>query len=202
MNLYLLCDPAGEKKKTNDYTVMLVIGLGVDRNYYLIDGIRDRLNLTERTRALFTLHRKYLPLKTAYEKYGKDSDIEHINEKMDSENYRFNITPVAGGTGKNDRIRKLIPLFEEGRFWIPGRVLFRTYDGKQGDLVSQFLEDEYDSFPVSVHDDILDCMARIKDEDLAVDFPLSARDEYRSSKVRSVVEQEYDPFARLNEAWG
>jgi predicted phage terminase large subunit-like protein len=202
MNLYLLCDPAGEKKKTNDYTVMLVIGLGVDRNYYLIDGIRDRLNLTERTRALFALHRKYLPLKTAYEKYGKDSDIEHINEKMDSENYRFNITPVGGGQGKNDRIRKLIPLFEEGRFWIPGRVLFRTYDGKQGDLVSQFLEDEYDSFPVSVHDDILDCMARIKDEDLSVDFPLSARDEYRSLKVRSVVEQEYDPFARLNEAWG
>jgi hypothetical protein len=39
-NLYLLCDPASGKKKDNDYTVILVIGLGPDENYYLIDGIR------------------------------------------------------------------------------------------------------------------------------------------------------------------
>jgi hypothetical protein len=41
MNRYLLVDPAGEKKKDNDYTVAVVIGLGPDQNYYLIDGVRN-----------------------------------------------------------------------------------------------------------------------------------------------------------------
>lgn len=200
MNVYLLCDPAGEKKKTNDYTVMLVIGLGIDKNYYLVDGLRDRLNLTERTKALFELHRKYHPLATGYEKYGKDSDIEHINEKMDDENYRFTVIPLGGATPKNDRIRKLIPLHEEGRFWMPQRILFRTYDGKQGDLVAQLLDDEYDPFPVGVHDDILDCMARIKDEDLSAKFPMSLRDEARKGFRWKQPEQEYDPFAQLSAA--
>lgn len=198
MNLYLLCDPAGEKKKTNDYTVMLVIGLGIDRNYYLIDGLRDRLNLTERTKALFAFHRKYHPLATGYEKYGKDSDIEHVTDKMDEENYRFSIQQLGGATPKNDRIRKLIPLFENGRFWMPQRILYRTYDGKQGDLVATFLDDEYDSFPVSVHDDIMDCMARIKDEDLGAVFPINQREAARREMREEQKETEYDPFCVLN----
>jgi len=45
-NKYILCDPASSKKANSDYTVMQVIGLAPDQNYYLIDGIRDRLNLT------------------------------------------------------------------------------------------------------------------------------------------------------------
>ena len=93
MNIYLLVDPANEKKKTSDYTVMEVIGLAPDNNYYLIDAIRDRLNLTERTEKLFQFHRKYRPLKTGYEKYGMQSDIEHMKYVMEQKNYRFDITP-------------------------------------------------------------------------------------------------------------
>jgi hypothetical protein len=48
MRKYLLVDPASSKKKGSDYTVMAVIGLGADQNYYLLDAVRDRLNLTER----------------------------------------------------------------------------------------------------------------------------------------------------------
>jgi len=54
--------PGLGKKKDNDYTVILVIGLGPDENYYLIDGIRSRLNLTERTNKVFNFHRRYHPL--------------------------------------------------------------------------------------------------------------------------------------------
>jgi hypothetical protein len=61
MQKYILVDPASSKKKGSDYTVMVVIGLGTDQNYYLLDAVRDRLNLTERCAALFTLHRKWRP---------------------------------------------------------------------------------------------------------------------------------------------
>src|SRR5690606_22504252 len=73
-NKYILVDPAGKKKKTSDYTVMEVIALAPDANYYLIDAIRDRLNLTQRAAKLFELHRKHKPKAVGYEEYGMQAD--------------------------------------------------------------------------------------------------------------------------------
>ena len=168
-NLYLLADPASKKKKTNDFTVVLVIGLAPDGNYYLIDGIRDRLNLTQRIEKLFFFHRKYKPLKVGYEEYGIQADIEHAKYIMEQKNYRFNITPLGGSVAKEDRIKALVPIFEQGRFFIPKTLWFTDYENKRVDLVSSFVNDEYLCFPVSTHDDMLDCMARILD--LGAEFP-------------------------------
>jgi predicted phage terminase large subunit-like protein len=167
----LLCDPASEKKKDNDYTVMAIIGTGDDQNYYVVDFIRDRLNLTERTKWLLTLHRTYRPTAVGYEKYGKDSDIEHIEYVQEHEHYRFPITELSGAMPKNDRIRRLIPAFEQGRFYIPARHYFVDYQRKQRDLTREFIDEEYTKFPVGDHDDILDCFARIMDPELLVKFP-------------------------------
>jgi len=41
LNIYIIVDPAGTKTKKADYTTMWVIGLGADRNYYVLDLIRD-----------------------------------------------------------------------------------------------------------------------------------------------------------------
>ena len=173
-NYYLICDPAGEKKKENDYTVIAVVALAPDRNYYLVDAIRDRMNLKERTAKMFEFHRKYNIKKAGYEKYGKDSDIEHIEEMMDHENYRFEIIPLGGAMPKNDRIRKLVPVFEQGRFYLPYRLLFFDYEGNMIDFVRVFKDDEYLPFPVAVHDDMLDDLSRIRDEKLEAEFPMEA----------------------------
>lgn len=171
MNIFLLVDPAGEKKKENDYTVMAVIGLGPDGNYYLLDGIRDRLNLTERTDRVFELQRKWKPIKTVYEKYGLQSDIEHIQYVQNHANYRFEIVPIGGQIPKNDRIRKLIPVFEQGRFYMPRRLMFVDREGKARDFVAELLRDEFSAFPVAVHDDMMDCLSRIVDSSLGAVFP-------------------------------
>ena len=171
-NKYILVDPASEKKKSSDYTVMLVIGLAPDNNYYLLDGIRDRLNLTEKTTRLFDLHRSWNPIKTGYEKYGIQSDIEHIQYVMENENYRFEIESLGGSESKLDRIRKLTPIFETHRFYLPEKLYFQDFQGVQIDLIKSFIDDEYEVFPVSVHDDMLDCMARIVDPKLDAKFPL------------------------------
>lgn len=170
-NLYLLVDPANEKKANSDYTVMLVIGLAPDNNYYLVDGIRDRLNLSQRTEKLFEFHRKYQPLKVGYEKYGKDADIEHMKYVMEQKNYRFSITPLGGQIKKNDRILRLVPVFEQGRFYLPEKLDFTDYEGREVDLVSAFIKEEYLAFPVVLHDDMLDCAARILDQTLGAEFP-------------------------------
>lgn len=197
LNLYLLCDPAGEKKKDNDYTVMLVIALGPDENYYLIDGLRDRLNLTERTEKLMQFHRKYRPLKTGYEKYGKDSDIEHIKYVMDEQNYRFEIISLGGSMPKLDRIRRLIPLYEFGRFYVPEHIHFVDYEKKYRDLVNEFINDEFEAFPVAIHDDILDCMARITDPVFGAEFPEVTTALLQAEEMQQQSDR-YDPFSFLS----
>lgn len=164
MNVYLLCDPAGEKKVSADFTVILVIGLAPDLNYYLIDGIRDRLNLSERTKKVIEFRQKYMPVGVGYEKYGKDSDIEHIKDVQGRTNRNFRITPLGGSTHKHDRMRKLIPLFEASRFWLPPYLYFMDHENRQRDLIADF-KNEYFAFPRSLlYDDILDCMSRIVHE--------------------------------------
>lgn len=193
-NFYLLVDPAGEKKKGSDYTVMVVIGLAPDKNYYLVDGLRDRMNLTQRANALMGFHRKWRPRGVGYEKYGKDSDIEHIKYIQEQEGYRFEIVALGGAMSKNDRIRRMVPIFEQHRFYMPARLLYNTVDGKVADLVNIFLNEEYSDFPVSTHDDIFDCIARITDEDLKAVFPLIVQQQPLA--IPMVSEKDYDPLER------
>jgi len=169
-NRYLLVDPANEKKKTSDRTAMAVIGLGEDENTYLLDAVWDKLSLKERTDAIFFLHRKWRPKKTGYEKYGQQADIEHIEGEMTSENYRFEIIPLAGPLGQVDRIRRLIPDFSQSRIYLPKHLWKSDYQGVEVDLVERFLTEEYDPFPVG-HTDLLDIISRIKDRDFPTTWP-------------------------------
>lgn len=191
LNRYLLVDPASAKKPGSDYTVMLIVGLGTDHNYYLVDGIRDRLNLTERARALFKLHRRYQPLAVGYEKYGQQADVEHMEYAMQEQNYRFRITPLGGNVSKSDRIRKLVPLFEQGRFWLPWHCRFVDHQDRQRDLVQEFVDDEFLAFPVAPHDDMLDCMARVTDPDLGAVFP--AQNQAQAEDLQGLMD--YDIFS-------
>lgn len=176
-NKYMLVDPANSKKKSSDYTVIEVIGLAPDNNYYLLDAIRDRLNLTQRTNKVFEMHRKWLPCATGYERYGKDADIEHIQYEMEIQNYRFSIIELGGSTKKEDRILRLVPIYEQGRFYSPKTLIFIDNEGNQVDYVKVFNEDEYNAFPVVVHDDMLDCRARILEPNLNAKFPKLAKTE-------------------------
>jgi len=181
LNKYLLVDPANEKKETSDYTVMAVIGVSASEDYFLVDMVRDRLNLTERWYALRNLWLEHRPLRVGYEKYGKDADISYMKEKQRKESIYFAITPLGGQMKKEDRIRRLVPLFEEGRFWLPERMVKDSRD-----LIKEFVEEEYVPFPYCVHDDMLDCIARIMEADMAVCAPVAA------GAIHGTAETEYD----------
>jgi hypothetical protein len=59
LNVYILVDPANAKKKRSDFTSMWVIGIGRDEHFVVLDLVRDKLNLTERTERLFELVAKW-----------------------------------------------------------------------------------------------------------------------------------------------
>lgn len=162
-NVCILVDAASEKKKSSDYTSMWVLGLNSDKNIYAIDFIRDRLNLKQRSEALFDLHRTYKPSDVGYEKYGMMADVEFMYSEMERRNYRFQIKELGGPMPKNDRIRRLMPYFDQGRFWLPQKLYRTDYQGRQVDLVASFIEEEFKAFPVGLHDDMLDSLARLFD---------------------------------------
>ena len=177
MNKYLLVDAANSKRKTSDYTSMWVVGLHTDGNYYVLDMVRDRLNLTERTARLFDMHRDWKPKETRYEQYGLQGDIEHIKGEQEKNNYRFDITEVGGQVKKTDRIGRLIPVFEQGKFYFPESLYKTDYQKTVVNLVTAFLEEEFSPFPVGLHDDMLDSLSRIAEPDLAYTWPKEIKKE-------------------------
>lgn len=171
LNKYILVDPASSKKDDADYTAIWVIGLGPDENYYALEIIRDRLNLTQRADTVIRLHRKYKPLEVRYEEYGLQADIEHIESEMKLRQYRFKIKKVGGKTAKPERIKRLVPLFESHRIYLPASFHITTADGETKDMVHEFIEHEYKAFPVPLHDDMLDSLARIAEPDMPLKWP-------------------------------
>lgn len=191
-NNYILVDAASSKKKGSDYTSMWVIGLGVDGNYYAMDMVRDRLSLTERTAKLFDLHRKWNPMQVRYERYGAMADIEHIKTEQEKQSYRFDIIEVAGQTSKIDRIGRLIPLFEQGKIYLPRSMYVTDHTKTTVDLVHSFIEEEFMPFPVGIHDDMLDSLARIQQPDMELTWP----------KERKIDSSEKKPYkAPTSESW-
>jgi phage terminase large subunit-like protein len=186
MRRLLVVDPANEKKQSSDYTSAWVLGFNEDQKIYVLEFVRDRLNLTERTDMVFDLHKRWQPEQTGYEQYGMQSDIEHIQTEMQRRVYHFHITKLGGSMPKPDRIRRLVPKFEQGVILLPDHYYRENYEGRREDLTAMFRDEEYLPFPVAPHDDMLDSLARLADEDIRVDFPQvdswDDEDEYRDSE--------------------
>ncbi len=181
MNIVILVDQAGgeemnrKKKKLSDWTVFTVIGLASDNNYYLLDMIRDRFNPTDRVDTLFMLHRKWnqlsgKPPKVGVEQIGMMTDAHYIREKQKQDSYHFSIVEVGGNQIKEERIRWLIPIMQQHRFYIPATLPYVDTQGRHFDLITE-LKGEMASFPKARWDDILDTISRLGNVDLCLQFP-------------------------------
>lgn len=176
MNVYILYDPANSKKKTSDFTAIVVIGLSSDENYYVLDLIRDKLNPAERIQTLMKVHRKWLKEsgkspKVVCEEYAMSTDAFYLKMAQDDENYRFPIVTVGGPMKKEDRIRRLVPLWNAGRLYMPKYNNYTSISGEAIDLVDYMLNKEFALFPYSTHDDMIDALARITDVEVNAIFP-------------------------------
>lgn len=176
-NIYILVDGASKKRDDSDYTAIVVIGLSPDNNYYLLDIVRDKLNPTERVDRVIEVHKKWNKLggkspTVAYEEYGNMSDVFYLRKAQAELSYRFAVVSMGGNKlSKEDRIRQLIPLFENKRFYLLHNLMYTDFNRKTRDLVADFINNEYLSFPDCIHDDVIDAMARIVDPTLSATFP-------------------------------
>ncbi len=161
--LYLICDPATEQKKNSDYTAMLLIGIDSGGSVIVIDGIRERLKLSQRWQAINYFYDNYPKLKRIYyEKSGMNTDLEYFREKANAD-ANMSITSLFSKMtpkqAKNDRIAKLEPMLEDKKIFFPETKRKRGYDGKEYDLTVWLRDEEISKFPFSAHDDGMDCLA-------------------------------------------
>lgn len=181
MNIVILMDQAGgedmnkKKKKLSDWTVIAVIGLAPDNNYYLLDMIRDKLNPTDRVNTLFMLHRKWnelagKPPKVGVEQIGMMTDAHYIREKHKQDAYYFSVTEIGGTQIKEERIKWLVPVMQQHRFYIPATLPYVDTQGRKFDLIAE-LKGEMASFPKARWDDILDTISRLGNAELSLTFP-------------------------------
>lgn len=170
-NVYMLSDPANAKKKDSDWTFIWVIACRPDQNFYALELLRDRLSLKERIDAYMRLHRKWRPRAVGIERYGLMADVEALQERQASENYRFPVVELGGQVAKDDRIARLLPIVGEHRLWLRRSQWYTQYDGVPIDLVNYFVEQEFRLFPAIRFKDGLDSLSRICDEDLGIVWP-------------------------------
>jgi phage terminase large subunit-like protein len=174
-NVILLVDPAGAKKKDSSKTAIWAVGLGNDGNYYILDLVWDTLNLYDRTAALFTMVAKWQPIEVRYERYSMQSDIEHIKYVQEQRNFRFPITEVGGSMAKDDRIERLIPLFAQGKVYLPDQIwMVENETGKMVNVLERWVNEEYMVFPSAMQKDGLDALSRMTERDLPLPWPRPA----------------------------
>lgn len=188
MNKVIVVDPGGSKKKS-DFTAMWCMGLTGNRDYFVLDGVRDKLTLHQRSEALFEMVQRWAPIdKVLYEEYGLQADIEHIEYMQARKNRYFWIQGVGGKIPKPERIRALEPLFRTGRIKLPKVLPYIPLADdlpREMDLIRTFIEDEYKAYPSSLHDDMLDAMARVVDPRADLDFPEEDRKREEKEAERS-----------------
>jgi predicted phage terminase large subunit-like protein len=168
---FLTVDPASRQRKKSDFTAMLVFAVDKDWNFYLVDGIHDKLNPAQRIDAVFRLVKKWGIQIVGYETIGfQETDKFYIDRKMAADNFYFQIVEITNHKlNKDARIEGLQPIMQNGHFHLPQAPMpykreWENPDDGQGtvvDIKEEWLR-EMDHWPNSAHDDLLDAgtMAR------------------------------------------
>jgi hypothetical protein len=140
LNVYIMVDPASaSRKKGTDSTAIAVVGIDAQRNKYLVDGYRHKMNLQQRWQAIKALRARWLGqpgvqmVRVGYERYGMDSDFDYFEERMLVEKEAFEIVELAwpreGPGSKTDRVQRLVPDFIQKKFHL-AKLCTREEGGK------------------------------------------------------------------------
>jgi hypothetical protein len=166
-NVIFVIDPAGRRgDESHSRFAMGIFGMHYDENYYLLDGVLDRLNLGQRIDVIFKKHKQWRPIEVRYEANGYNADIEAVEMAMQYRNYRFIITPVfPQGTTKKKRVERLIPIIGNRRMYVPDEgISYLMLDNNQlVDIVDWWITKELMPFPNVGHLDFSDAASRLEE---------------------------------------
>ena len=163
LKIYIFVDPANARNRRSDYTAMIVIGVDSEGMMYLLDAMRDKLNVEQRTNKAYDYAKKHNCKKVHWESVGFQDTDRYILEKKSREfGNKLVVEPIKASHGsKEDRIRGLQPIYERGMIRWPREIrYFSDYHKKTFNMID-ILKDEMLMFPKCEHDDMVDCHAQI-----------------------------------------
>lgn len=160
LRVTMTIDPASRTRKSSDYTVMLVQGMDLKRNRYVLDVVRDKLSPNQTIETLFAMIDKWKPARIGFEAVGfQETYRQFIEEERRRRGYSVQIEEMhPKAFRKEDRIQRLIPFYENSLIMWPEHCWHRNRNGELVDNMVAFRE-EFESFPNGEHDDIMDAQA-------------------------------------------
>lgn len=163
LKVSIFVDPANTQRKKSDYTSLFVVGLDERGHYWVLDLLRDKLDVEGRAQLAIKYAVKHNTHVIHYESVGFQNTDAYIIKKIAQEmGYYISVTEVkASSASKEDRIRAMQPIFERGMIHLPRHYeYYSTYDKKTSDMVATFNREAW-LFPKNEHDDMIDCLSQI-----------------------------------------
>jgi phage terminase large subunit-like protein len=127
-NFYITTDFATSEKQAADFSVISVWAYNYNGDWYWVDGICKRQDMSANLTDLFSLVSKWRPLGVGVEVSGQQSGfIPWIQDQMMQKNIYFNLTSegnsnkpgVRPNTNKMVRFNTVIPLFKLHKIFFP-----------------------------------------------------------------------------------
>ncbi|MBO6277647.1 MAG: hypothetical protein J6N20_09485, partial [Pseudomonas sp.] len=127
-NFYITTDFATSEKQSADFSVISVWAYNYNGDWYWVDGICKRQDMSANLTDLFSLVSKWRPLGVGVEVSGQQSGfIPWIQDQMMQKNIYFNLTSegnsskpgIRPNTNKMVRFNTVIPLFKLHKIFFP-----------------------------------------------------------------------------------
>jgi predicted phage terminase large subunit-like protein len=165
VTIVMTYDPASKKRKKSDHNAIWVTAVTRNNNWFVLDIVYDKMNPKERVDIIFELRKQWKIDVYAIEEVGFQETIRfYAQEKMAEINDFFSIKALSPrARHKEDRIRGLVPRFENGCIYLPVSLVKKNWEGNAIDVVKAFL-DQYIFFPLAkTGDDLLDGLCYLMD---------------------------------------
>jgi predicted phage terminase large subunit-like protein len=163
LKVAIFVDPANTQKKKSDYTALCVVGLDERGHYWLMDIVRDKLDVEGRAALAIGFAEKHGLHKIHYESVGFQNTDAYIIKKLAQERqYYIQVEEMkATAASKEDRIRALQPLFERGTIHFPRRYeYYSKYHKRSLDMIESLNREAW-MFPKNEHDDMIDVLSML-----------------------------------------
>jgi predicted phage terminase large subunit-like protein len=163
LKVTIFVDPANSQKKKSDYTALFVVGIDEHGDYWVLDLVRDKLDVEGRARLVINFAMKHNVHKINYESVGFQNTDAYIIKKLSKENnFYIEVNELKGTVAsKDDRIRALQPIFERGIIHFPRQYNYHSsYYKRNIDMINLFNREAW-MFPKNDHDDMIDCLSQL-----------------------------------------
>ena len=181
---YISVDLAISQKDSADYTVIAVIGVNDNADWFLIDGFFGRVKPDETIQRVFEFVKMYRPYSVVLEKVAFQTSMKtFMEQEMVRQGIYFGIDMVSRPQHKNSKlsvIKSLQPIVNNGKLWLP--------DGYISSFVTELLEEMNlitNDKILAKHDDLVDALAQLTLIPILVQQPVRKFEENSYKAVKN-----------------